>query len=185
MTSYKMEFSKMYTEALDRSRPYDGQPHTDGGGGERGRQLVSGVTMRDIFDSFIVACYRSSGLDLQQYPDSVYRLPWNKMDPWAIGQNLTCEIEKRMGIYPNVPTLEKTTKYWCYTESDQFLPAKIVKSEDEILAEYFNEWSQKMFAAGKEHLISKEQCIQDWVTVNWAFLCDKNGKYIPVKDRIK
>ena len=34
---------------LDRDRPYDGQIHTDEG--ERGRQEVSGVTMRDLVDS--------------------------------------------------------------------------------------------------------------------------------------
>lgn len=32
----------------------------------------------------------------------LYYLPWEQMDPVAICQNLTCEIEKMMGIFPNI-----------------------------------------------------------------------------------
>lgn len=42
--------------------------------------------------------------------NDVYKLDWDKIDPIAICQNLTCEIEKMMGIYPNIPG-ELTEKY--------------------------------------------------------------------------
>lgn len=88
---------------LDRDRPYDGQPHTDTG--ERGRTLVEGLTYRDVRDCFIRACYESSGLPVGQWPGSVYDLPWHEMDIIAVAQNLSVQMEKYQGIYPNVPRL--------------------------------------------------------------------------------
>ena len=88
---------------LDRDRLYDGQPHTDHG--ERGKTLVEGLTMRDVVDCFIRACYDSSGLPVEEWPGSVYDLPWDDMDIIAVSQNLTCWIERYMGIFPNVPRL--------------------------------------------------------------------------------
>jgi len=35
--------------------------------------------------------------------NDVYALPWDNMDPLAVAANMTCEVEKLMGIYPNVP----------------------------------------------------------------------------------
>lgn len=35
-------------------------------------------------------------------PQDVYKINWDKIDPLAIAQNLTCEIEKMMGIFPNI-----------------------------------------------------------------------------------
>ena len=86
---------------LDRDRPYDGQIHTNEG--ERGRQEVSGVTMRDLVDCYVRACFDASGLPPSEWPGSVYDLPWDDMDPLAIVQNLTCWVERYMGIFPNVP----------------------------------------------------------------------------------
>lgn len=88
---------------LDRERPYDGQPHTDEG--ERGRQEVHGVTMRDVVDCFVRACYDASGLAPKDWPGTIYDLPWETMDPLAISQNLTCWIERYMGIFPNLKGL--------------------------------------------------------------------------------
>ena len=90
-----------FQNAQDRNRPYNGQSWTDSG--LRGKTFVEGLTMRDIADCFTLACYRASGLSSANYPASLYDLPWNDMDIIAIRQNLTCEIEKRMGIFPNVP----------------------------------------------------------------------------------
>lgn len=86
-----------------RDRPYDGQVHTDLG--ERGRTEVRGLTMRDLRDCFMRACFLSSGLPESEWPASIYKLPWATMDPVAISQNLTCEVERMMGIFPNVPQL--------------------------------------------------------------------------------
>ena len=90
-------------------RPYNGQPHTNTG--ERGKQEVSGVTFRDIRDCFVIACFKASGLDIEDYPESLYKLPWDEMDPLAVFQNMSCEIEKRMGIYPNIPTLNCSSDF--------------------------------------------------------------------------
>jgi hypothetical protein len=83
---------------LDRDRPYDGQPHTDLG--ERGRQEVHGITMRDVTDCFVRALYDS--VPDGAGADSVYDLDLNEADPIAISQNLTCWIERYMGIFPNI-----------------------------------------------------------------------------------
>ena len=98
--------SGSYLETLDRERPYDGQPHTDLG--ERGKQIVSGVTMRDIRDACIRAFFLSSGLPKDEYTETVFDLDLGNMDPVAVTQNLTCEIEKMMRIYPNLPSLKST-----------------------------------------------------------------------------
>jgi hypothetical protein len=90
---------------IDPTRPYDGQPHTTNG--IRGATLVEGLTMRDIRDCYVRACYESSGLPPKEWPGSIYDLPWDEMDPIAIVQNLTCEIERMMGIFPNIPRLER------------------------------------------------------------------------------
>lgn len=36
-------------------------------------------------------------------PQDVYDLNWDEMSPMAIAQNLGVEIEKMMGIFPNIP----------------------------------------------------------------------------------
>lgn len=100
--------------SLDRDRSYDGQPHTDTG--ERGKTEITGITFRDLRDCFIRACYDSSGLPPEQWPGSVYDLPWDQMDILAVSQNLSCWVERYMGIYPNVPRTYPTAPtepHWC------------------------------------------------------------------------
>ncbi len=84
-------------DTLDRQRPYNGQAWTSEG--TRGKQEVSGITMRDIRDCFIRACYDSA--PIKEYPKSVYDLPWEKIDIIAVCQNMVCWIERYMGIFPN------------------------------------------------------------------------------------
>lgn len=99
---------------LDPSRPYDGQPHTDTG--ERGKTEVRGITFRDLRDCFIRACYEASGLPIEQWPGTVYDLPWDRMDILAVAGNLGNNVEKAMGIFPNVPRLrppDPTKLHWC------------------------------------------------------------------------
>lgn len=99
-----------YLSTLDRTRPYNGQPWTDGG--ERGMTEVKGLTMRDLRDCFIRGCFSASGLEPSKYPKSVYELDFNQMDIIAVSQNMLCWVEKYMGIYPNVP---KITDIWEHT----------------------------------------------------------------------
>ena len=94
---------------FDRDRPYNGQPHTDFG--ERGCTLISGLTMRDVMDCFIAGLLDCCGVDqpdLYRLADralheNLYDVDLDHIDPGAWWQNMSCRIEKMMGIYPNVP----------------------------------------------------------------------------------
>jgi len=111
-----------YGRSMKRDRPYDGQPHTDKG--IRGSTEVHGVTFRDLHDCWIRAAFLASshlfpdespsfydearkGEDAALCEMDLYRMNWDKMDPMAVFQNFTCEVERLMGIYPNVPELEE------------------------------------------------------------------------------
>ncbi len=95
----------------DRERPYNGQPHTVHG--IRGSQEVKGLTMRDIADCFIKGLLLSSHDCAEEdvfhkveegtwrYQD-VYKIRLDGIDPLAVEQNMGVEIEKMMGVYPNV-----------------------------------------------------------------------------------
>lgn len=87
-------------DILDRSRPYSGQLWTDDG--ERGRTMVQGLTIRDVRDCLILAFY-SSAPPQEASPQSVEDLPLAEMSLEAISQNLTCWLERYMGIFPNLP----------------------------------------------------------------------------------
>jgi len=121
------DFKKLWTQIendlghhdmnMDRNRPYYGQPHTDTGA--RGATEIRGITFRDLRDCFIRAVCLSGA---QQHPDlfaeaqkgeqaalcenDVYRFDFEKLDPMAIYLNLSVEVEKIMGIFPNIPGLE-------------------------------------------------------------------------------
>lgn len=94
-----------------RDRAYDGQPHTDQG--ERGMTFVEGLTMRDVADCFNRAFALASGENNPAAYDKadkgelvdLYSLHLEDTDPGAIIQNAMCEIERMMGIFPNVPEL--------------------------------------------------------------------------------
>lgn len=60
----------------------------------------------------------------------------------------------------------------------------IEKTEQQILDDYWDHWNARMIAKfGEGHeLITKENCIEDWVAVNWAWekkvlcYCDLSGE---------
>ena len=95
----------------DRDRPYNGQPQTTFG--ERGQTLISGLTFRDVMDCFAAGLLDCCGVEqpeLYEIADkalheNMYEVDLNHIDPGAWWQNMACRIEKRMGIYPNVPPL--------------------------------------------------------------------------------
>lgn len=67
-------------------------------------------------------------------------------------------------------------KYWCHNgEGDSVA----VYSEDEIIDEYWEIWSTAMIKKyGKEEFEktwSRQDCIDDWVVVNWAWESSTNG----------
>lgn len=103
-----------HDHSMDRTRPYNGQPHTLTG--IRGSTEIRGVTFRDLRDAFIRAYVRShecsfSNIALIQEAEKgemaalcendLYTLK-GSTDPLAVMQNLGCELEKLMGIFPNV-----------------------------------------------------------------------------------
>ena len=94
--------STAYT--MDRDRPYDGQSWTDQG--KRGETLVEGLTMRDVADCIVKGLLSCGGVN-REVPiyDDVYGIDLNEIDPIAVVQKATCNIEKMMGIFPNIPAL--------------------------------------------------------------------------------
>ena len=118
------EFAKMWEKIENdlgfnyhnmlRSRPYDGQSHTCIG--SRGATKVN-VTFRDIRDCYIRAYCLSMGASHEDNmiyynealkgenaclcENDIYALK-GSVDPMAVLQNLNCEIERLMGIYPNI-----------------------------------------------------------------------------------
>ena len=101
---------------MSRDRPYCGQSHTSEG--IRGATEIKDITFRDLRDCFIRAIYLSaSHLDKELYDEAnkgegaalcendLYKLDLNKLDPMAICQNLNCEVERLMSIFPNVSNL--------------------------------------------------------------------------------
>jgi hypothetical protein len=67
-------------------------------------------------------------------------------------------------------------KYYCFNtwKTDPSVDSYVeVVSEEEILAEYYDRWYERMCAKfGKEVVdrdYCKDDCIDDWVIVNWAW----------------
>ena len=109
---------------FNMNRPFDGQRHTDAGA--RGMvELVlddpvndivrrsdreyapRAINLRDIHDAVLIGMCWAYGVDpesLKDLNDLYSRLDFNgsSFDPVAAAQNATVEIEKRLGIYPNV-----------------------------------------------------------------------------------
>jgi hypothetical protein len=42
-------------------------------------------------------------------------------------------------------------------------------TERQIMEEYYGWWESEMRRVGKEHLISEENCLLDYIVVNWAW----------------
>jgi hypothetical protein len=106
-------------ENMLRSRAYSGQPQTSLG--ERGKLLISGLTMRDLHDCYIRAYIMShltreedgtviepnaslykeavKGQHAMLNSNALFKLVGD-VDPLAVLQNLGCEIEKQMGGFP-------------------------------------------------------------------------------------
>jgi hypothetical protein len=92
---------------MRQDRPYNGQ--------SREATEIKGITFRDLRDCFIRAVVLSSsgtisenlwqeaykGENAALCENDLYGWDFSKLDPMAIAQNLSCEIEKIMGISPN------------------------------------------------------------------------------------
>ena len=102
---------------MRRERPYNGQFHTSTG--KRGATEIKGITFRDLRDCYIRAILLAAshikphhyeqallGENAVLCENDLYGWDFNKLDPMAVFQNLACEVERLMDIYPNVPPLE-------------------------------------------------------------------------------
>lgn len=103
---------------MRRDRPYSGQSHTCTG--IRGSTEVKGITFRDLRDCYIRAVLLSAyhlvpelyeeatkGPDAVLCENDLFGFNLDELDPIAVVQNLCCEVERIMGIFPNVPGLDK------------------------------------------------------------------------------
>ncbi len=109
--------SELTNHTTHKDRPFTGQPQTYDG--ERGKTEVKGIRFRDLADccarAYVRACEMPDELsdELNKRADDgtlnyndLYRIDDPGMDPVALIQNIIVEVEKQMGIYPNVPRLE-------------------------------------------------------------------------------
>lgn len=70
-------------------------------------------------------------------------------------------------------------RYWTIVEpNDNDIPVYTTMSENEILEEYFDYWSNKMKSVGKHNLISPENCIYDWCVIHWAWETNAYGESV-------
>lgn len=103
-----------HDHVMRRDRPYGGQPWTNSG--VRGATEIRGITFRDLRDCFIRAVFLSAydvvphlyeeatkGEGATLCEADLYGWDLDKLDPMAVAQNLSCEVERAMGIWPNVP----------------------------------------------------------------------------------
>ena len=95
---------------IDSERPFDGQYHTFFG--ERGKTEIERIRFRDLADciatAFVRVCDQDDSvedcLENRAYPYSrLFSLETAGIDPIAFIQVVSCEVEKAMGVFPNIP----------------------------------------------------------------------------------
>lgn len=61
-------------------------------------------------------------------------------------------------------------RYWQYTyPTDGHYNYGVANySDEDIIKEYWDYWCNRMIEVGKAHLITRENCIDDWIVTNWA-----------------
>jgi hypothetical protein len=61
-------------------------------------------------------------------------------------------------------------KYWAYVLPDDLgRPEYEVVSEADIITRYYRSWVEQCKASRVPEPYTYAMCIQDWITVNWAF----------------
>jgi len=110
----------MSDHTVDAQRPFTGQPHTYQG--QRGMAEVRGIRFRDLADCVAKAWIHAAAHtteankeeELRRRADDgtlnyndLYELQIGDVDPVALIQCVTCEVEKVMGIYPNIEPLRR------------------------------------------------------------------------------
>lgn len=73
------------------------------------RRSTHVVTMRDVYDSVVVGLLYAAGVTHNQQKSAGFDphdVDLSEVDISAVAQNACCEMERRLGIYPNVHTSE-------------------------------------------------------------------------------
>ena len=86
---------------------------------ERNKVEVRGLNFSDLLDCFIIGAIESDSMEysakeemLKSYDvNTLYDLNWHDIDPLAVWQNMACNIEKKMGIYPKIQ-VSKSSDTW-------------------------------------------------------------------------
>lgn len=74
-------------------------------------------------------------------------------------------------------------KYWTYVEyGKEGKEETRTLSEAQIIKQFFPWWSKRMREADKGHLINHQNCIDDWVVINWAWRGKKNDSMAKERD---
>ena len=76
----------------------------------------------------------------------------------------------------------KPMRYFAYDYFDEDgAPTILVKSEKEILNEYWAQWGRMMetrynFTPEEAEKLKQDECIEYWVSLNWAWEVDERGR---------
>jgi hypothetical protein len=54
------------------------------------------------------------------------------------------------------------------TSGTDFTPVVISRTREEILAEYYPYWAERMARAGRATELTAERCLEDWCVIHWA-----------------
>jgi len=85
---------------------------------ERHKTKIKNLTIADINECFYLAIIDSAPDEIARQTEKeykktgkidynfMYKLDWEHIDPEAIRQNLDCWIERKMGIFPNIQSLQ-------------------------------------------------------------------------------
>jgi hypothetical protein len=78
--------------------------------------------------------------------------------------------EQNMTIFGVVYPEKYRGRKWTTVDPDENgNPVYTTLTETEILEQYFGFWSTEMRKRGKGKQISHQNCIEDWVIVQWAY----------------
>jgi hypothetical protein len=72
-------------------------------------------------------------------------------------------------------------KYWTICYPGEFgQNVQETFSEQQIIDSYYKYWFGKMVEAGKVDIATRERCIEDWITVHWAWETNQFGEKLDV-----
>ena len=58
---------------------------------------------------------------------------------------------------------------------DDQIVVEIVLTKEQVLKFYWQSWKERMENLGRQQYISEENCIDDFIVVNWATVCEEEA----------